>query len=144
MIPFGTAYVQIGQLDPSVFWAGLPFGFLIALVLYINQFPDLRADAASGKRNWVVRLGAQGARAGYPVLVAGAYLSLLLAVSLGRLPVYALLGFAALPLHLRAWRLLWREAGRPSGLRPAIEATLNGTMLHGILVACGIMAGGLI
>jgi len=144
VIPLGTAYVQIHQLDLSVLWAGLPFGFLIALVLYINQFPDLRADAASGKRNWVVRLGARNARLGYPLLVAGAYLSLLLAVLLGGLPVYALLGLAALPLHLRAWRMLWREAGRPQALRPAIEATLNGTMLHGILVAIGITAGGLI
>ena len=29
-------------------WAGLPFAFLIALVLYISQFPDLRADSISG------------------------------------------------------------------------------------------------
>jgi 1,4-dihydroxy-2-naphthoate octaprenyltransferase len=143
VIPLGTAYVQLGRVDALVLWAGLPFAFLITLVLYVNQFPDLRTDRASGKRNWVVRLGADGARSGYPLLVAAAYLSLLLAVFLGRLPVYALIGFVTLPLHLRALRILWAEAANPTALRPAIESTLNGTMLHGLLLAAGVMAGGL-
>lgn len=143
LIPLGTAYVQLGRVDALALWAGLPFAFLIALVLYINQFPDLRADAASGKRNWVVRLGASGARAGYPLLVGGAYLGLLLAVLLGGLPPLALVAFAALPLHLGAMRRLWAHAADPGSLRPAIEATLKGTLLHGLLVAGGVMAGGL-
>ena len=143
VIPLGTAYVQLGRVDALALWAGLPFAFLIALVLYVNQFPDLRADAASGKRNWVVRLGASGARGGYPLLAGGAYLSLLSAVLLGGLPAYALIAFAVLPLHLRAWRVLWSESANPQALRPAIEATLNGSMLHGLLVAGGVAAGGL-
>lgn len=144
VIPLGAAYVQLGRLDMLAVWAGLPFAFLIALVLYINQFPDLSADRASGKRNWVVRLGAGSARLGYPLLVAGAYLGLLLAVWPGGLPVYALAAMLALPLHLNALRLLWRQADRPQALRPAIEATLNGSLLHGLLVAAGIAAGGLV
>lgn len=144
VIPLGTAYVQLGRLDTLAVWAGLPFGFLIALVLYINQFPDLEADSLSGKRNWVVRLGAQGARSGYPMLVAGAYLGVLLGVLLGRLPVSVLLGLLALPLHLRALRLLWVEAARPQALRPAIEATLNGTLLHGLLVTLGLVGARLV
>lgn len=144
VIPLGAAYVQLGRLDALALWAGLPFAFLIALVLYINQFPDLRADSASGKRNWVVRLGTARARGGYPLLLGAAYLSLPLGVLVGRLPVTALLGVATLPLHLQALRLLWREAGRPQALRPAIEATLHACMLHGLLLAGGVAAGRLL
>jgi len=140
VIPLGAAYVQLGRVDMLALWAGLPFAFLIALVLYINQFPDLRADSISGKRNWVVRLGARSARYGYPLLVAAAYFSLIIGVLLGPLPPYVLVGMLALPLHLRALRLLWVEAGNPQSLRPAIEGTLNGTMLHGLLVVTGLMA----
>jgi 1,4-dihydroxy-2-naphthoate octaprenyltransferase len=140
VIPMGAAYVQLGRVDMLALWAGLPFAFLIALVLYINQFPDLRADSISGKRNWVVRLGARSARHGYPLLVAAAYFSLILGVLLGPLPPYVLVGMLTLPLHLRALRLLWAEAGNPQSLRPAIEGTLNGTMLHGLLVVMGLMA----
>ena len=138
LIPLGTAYVQLGRADALALWAGLPFAFLIALVLYINQFPDLAADSASGKRNWVVRLGPMTGRIGYPLLAAGAYLALPLGVAVGGLPLYALAGLVALPLHLRATRLLWSAADRPAELRPAIEATLNGAMLQGVLVAAGI------
>ena len=140
VIPLGTAYVQLGRFDALALWAGLPFAFLIALVLYINQFPDRRADDASGKRNLVVRLGAARARYGYPLLLGAAYLSLPLGILAGPLPNPALLALAALPLHLRALRLLWRHAERPQALRPAIESTLNGSMLHGLLLAGGLAA----
>jgi 1,4-dihydroxy-2-naphthoate octaprenyltransferase len=144
VIPLGTAYVQLGRFDALALWAGLPFAFLIALVLYINQFPDLRADRASGKRNWVVRLGTARARGGYPLLLGAAYLSLPLGVLAGRLPATTLLAVAALPLHLRALRLLWPEADRPQALRPAIEATLHACMLHGLLLAGGVAAASLL
>jgi 1,4-dihydroxy-2-naphthoate polyprenyltransferase len=144
LIPLGTAYVQLGRLDALALWVGLPFAFLIALVLYINQFPDLAADRASGKRNWVVRLGPVTGRTGYPLLAAGAYLALLVGVAVGGLPVYALAGLVALPLHLRASRLLWAEADRPARLRPAIEATLNGAMLQGALIAAGTALAGVV
>ena len=72
------------------------------------------------------------------MLIVGAYLSLLLAVGSGRLPVTALAAFAALPLHLSAVRGLWAHAVDPGSLRPAIEANLRGTLLHGALLAAGI------
>ena len=144
VIPLGTAYAQLGRVDALTLWAGLPFAFLIVAVLYINQFPDLCADTTSGKRNWVVRLGVDGARGVYPLLVAAAYLNLLLGVALGPITSYALIGLAALPLHLRASRLLWVEADNPRALRPAIMLTLIGTLLHGALIAIGIAAGGVL
>ena len=144
VIPLGTAYAQLGRVDAMTLWAGLPFAFLIVAVLYINQFPDSRADTMSGKRNWVVRLGADSARGGYPLLVAAAYVNLLLGIVLGPIPSHALIGLAALPLHLRASRMLWMEANNPQALRPAITLTLKGTLLHGALIAIGIAAGGLL
>lgn len=139
LIPVGTAYVQLGELSVVALLAGLPMAFLITLILYINQFPDLRADTATGKRHWVVRLGVQRARLGYPLLAGAAYLSLAAAVLAGRLPPLALLALATLPLHLRGGMLLWRNAGRPAALRPAIVGTLGAAMLHGLLLASGLI-----
>jgi 1,4-dihydroxy-2-naphthoate octaprenyltransferase len=143
LIPVGAAYVQLAEVDMLALSAGLPFALLIALVLYINQLPDLRADSISGKRNWVVRLGLDAARLVYSLLLAGAYLALTLAVLFGALPLPALLGFLALPLHLGAVRRLWFQAAEPSALRPAIELTFKGTMLHGLMVAAGVVISGL-
>jgi 1,4-dihydroxy-2-naphthoate octaprenyltransferase len=140
LIPLGAAYVQLGHLSVTALWAGLPSALLIALVLYINQFPDLRADAATGKRNLVVRLGPDRGRLGYWALVSGAYLILLAGVLVGPLPPLALAGMLSLPLHLRAGALLWRHAHQPAALRPAIVATLSGTLLQGLLTAVGLAA----
>ena len=140
IIPLGTAYVQTAVFLPLAAWGGLPFAFLIALVLYINQFPDRRADLASGKRNMVVRLGARRARLGYPLLVTAAYLSLIAGVAFAGLPATSLVALPVLPLHLvAAWRF-WGHAEDPQALRPAIAATLNATTAMGVLLALGIAA----
>jgi 1,4-dihydroxy-2-naphthoate octaprenyltransferase len=138
LIPVGTAFVQLGHVSATALWAGLPSALLIALVLYINQFPDLRADAATGKRNLLVRLGPDRGRLVYWVLVAGAYLILLAGALAGPLPILALMGMLSLPLHLRAGAVLWRHAHQPGALRPAIVATLSGTLLQGLLTASGL------
>jgi 1,4-dihydroxy-2-naphthoate octaprenyltransferase len=140
LIPVGAAFVQLGHVSITALWAGLPSALLIALVLYINQFPDLRADAATGKRNLVVRLGPGRGRLGYWAMVAGAYLILLAGVLVGPLPALALVGMLALPLHLRAGTVLWRHAQEPGALRPAIVGTLSGTLLQGLLTAVGLAA----
>ena len=144
LIPLGTVFVQTGTLSATALLAGLPFALLIALVLYINQFPDLKSDATTGKRNWVVRLGADRARAGYILLAGGAYVSLLLVILAGAVPYTAALAFLALPFHLNGGRSLMRFADNPQALRPAIEATLRGTVLNGLLFAAGISLGGLV
>lgn len=138
LIPLGTAFVQLGSYSATAIWAGLSFAVFILLVLYINQFPDYRSDAATGKRNWVVRLGTDRARYLYPLLATLGYLLLVSAVAIGALPATALLGLATVPFHRRATKGLWTHAGEPAALRPAIVATLNGAMLHGLLVTLGL------
>ena len=46
----GSALVQTGQLLPEAFLAGVPIGFLIAAVVYMNEFPDYDSDKATGKK----------------------------------------------------------------------------------------------
>jgi 1,4-dihydroxy-2-naphthoate octaprenyltransferase len=83
LIALGTYYVQTGQLawEPAI--AGLPASFLLAGVLYINEFQDMPADKAAGKNNLVVRQGRQDAVPGYALIMAAAYLSIILGVLAG-------------------------------------------------------------
>jgi 1,4-dihydroxy-2-naphthoate octaprenyltransferase len=64
LVVVGADFVERGQFCFMPFAAGLGFALLVANVLYINQFPDLRADALSGNRTMVVRPGAAKARWG--------------------------------------------------------------------------------
>ena len=72
----GSALVQTGQLLPEAFLAGVPIGFLIAAVVYMNEFPDYDSDKATGKNTLIVVFGQEKARAGYVALVTSAFISL--------------------------------------------------------------------
>lgn len=75
---------------------GLPLAFLITNVLWINQFPDLEADAGGGKRNWVVRLGRRRAVRVFALLFSGAFLSASTLIVVHQNPIW-IITLAALP-----------------------------------------------
>jgi 1,4-dihydroxy-2-naphthoate octaprenyltransferase len=70
LIACGTYLVQRGRIPAGMVLAAVPLGLLIAAFLWINEFPDYRADRAAGKRTWVVRLGRRRAAVAFAVLVA--------------------------------------------------------------------------
>ena len=53
----GSYFVQTGRFTWPPVFVSVPVGILIALVLYINEFPDYEADKAVNKRTLVVMLG---------------------------------------------------------------------------------------
>jgi 1,4-dihydroxy-2-naphthoate octaprenyltransferase len=135
----GTYYVQAGTFALTPLVASLPLGFLIAAVLFVNQFPDAGEDEAAGKRNLVVRRGAREARPGLFVLLAGAYVSLLSGTSQGYLPALALLVLLTLPLAGASLWCLYRYYDRPQYLTPASAAVVFAHTGTGILLTLGYL-----
>jgi 1,4-dihydroxy-2-naphthoate polyprenyltransferase len=133
----GTVFALTGQLSWLDFFVGLPIGLLTTAILWINQFPDMEADAQTGKLNLVVILGKQRARWGYVLLMVAAFGSTLLGVLLGYLPYTALLMLAGLPLAVYATRILFRHYED----RTLIKANSTTILLHmvaGLLLAVGL------
>ena len=54
---YGSYYLQTGTLDTVPLLPAFIVGILIFLVILINEFPDLKADAAVNKRTLVVHFG---------------------------------------------------------------------------------------
>ena len=135
LLPLGAMLVQTGELSLTLLAVSLPVGLLTANLLYINQFPDRKADIQARKLHWVARLQPQTARWGYVVIALLAWLLLLSLVVAGVLPLLALL--AALPavLSLKAARILLRNANRPENLAPAIQLTIQAVLAHTALLA---------
>lgn len=133
----GSDYALRGELALPPWLAGASYGLLITAILYVNQFPDWRADAAAGKRNWVVRLGRPRAARLYPLFPGLAALLLILAVLRGTLPPATLLALPALIPALLAARALIRHAETPARLRPAIRLTLLTAHAWGLLLLAG-------
>lgn len=101
LILSGIYMVMTHTLDVSVVIVSLPIGFLIANVLWINQFPDYEADKKGGKMNWVVRLGKKNSTKVYAMLFAATYASFILISILYKNPIW-LLGFVGLPTAVKA------------------------------------------
>jgi 1,4-dihydroxy-2-naphthoate octaprenyltransferase len=142
LVVVGADFVQRGQFAFLPLAAGLGFALLVANVLYINQFPDLRADALSGKRTVVVRLGAANARWGYVTIGTLAYLWPLAMIFAGRLPTATLVSLLAALATLKATRVLWGAADRPKELAPALAMTIVAATVHGILMAAALAVFG--
>ncbi len=133
----GTYAVVAQRLTLEALYASLPVAVFVMLILYVNQVPDRRGDAAAGKRTVAVRFGPRAIVRGYDVsavvgfgLVVGGALG-------GLLPGWTLLALAAAPLALRVHRGLVDHYEAPYELMPGMAANIG---LH-LLVGVGLIAG---
>ena len=137
----GTDYVQRASFDAFPLLAAISYGLLTSSLLYINQFPDRKADEAAGKHHLVVRLGAQRARWGYLLLVFSANAYLVAMVTTGIFTSWVLLALLAAPPGLKAAQELLCFARRPARLVLAIRLTILSVLGHGVLLAVGLAMG---
>jgi 1,4-dihydroxy-2-naphthoate octaprenyltransferase len=135
LVVVGSDFVQRHGFAFAPVAAGLGFALLVANVLYINQFPDVRADALAGKRTVVVRLGVAAARWGYLLITLLCYGWVAAMIAWGQLPALALISLPPAAASLAALRVLHAHAGEPQALIPAIKLTILGASLHGLLLA---------
>ena len=140
IVVLGADYVQRGAFSFTPLAAGLGYGLHVANLLFINQFPDLKADAAAGKCNLVVRLGPQRARWLYPAILGAACLWLAGAVIAGALPALAAMALVSVIPGIKATLVLLRHAREPEALDPAIRATIGAALLHGAVLAGALFA----
>jgi len=136
IIAAGTYLVQRGWVDSTVVLASAPVGVAIAAFLWINEFPDARADEAADKRTLVVWLGRPRAARVFAGLIAAAFIGVDL-LPLAGLPLWTLLGLAGLPHGVAAAQRLHRFPETPSEIVPAQAWTL----LSFVLMAAGLGAG---
>jgi 1,4-dihydroxy-2-naphthoate octaprenyltransferase len=138
LIACGTYLVQRREWSDQVLWASLPLGILIGAFLWINEFPDYRADRGGGKRTLVVRLGPQAASCVYVVAAVLAYALLMLLPAVG-LPRTVWLGAAGLPLSAWAARRLVDAPESTRRIIPAQASTLLAFLAYSIGVSFGMV-----
>ncbi len=141
LIAAGTYLVQRGAVDRAVVLASLPLGLLIAAFLIANEFPDLRADAASGKRTLVVRLGREGGGRLFVGVVSAALLLAALLPMVG-LPAGILLGLIAAGPAVRAAGILRRAPAETARVVPAQAMSLLAFVLYAVGAGAGFLLAG--
>jgi 1,4-dihydroxy-2-naphthoate octaprenyltransferase len=144
LMTMGTYLVLTGDISWISFLIGLPIGFLILLVLYINQFPDMEADASVGKDHWVVRLGRRKARIGYPLILVITYASAVMMIPFGVMPALSLIFLITIPLAYKASKIVLANADNVRALIPAQALTVQIHLISGLLLAGGIALSAII
>ncbi len=83
-LPVASAfYIQTGYIAPVIHWIGIPIGFTIFNVIFLNEFPDYVADKTVGKRNLLVRFGLERGEWIYSAAAILTWVSVFLSLKLG-------------------------------------------------------------
>lgn len=138
LIVVGSDFVQRHAFSFAPVAAGLGFALLVANVLYINQFPDVKADAQAGKHTVVVHFGVQRARWGYALIALLCYGWVAAMVAFDQLPAAALISLLPAVASWQAAQNLARHAAEPRLLVPGIKLTILAASLHGLLLAAAL------
>lgn len=138
----GAYYVQTGTVTRESLVAALPLFGLMAAMLFINEFPDMNADARVGKRTLVVRMGRLKASRLYAVLTLASYAPLVAGVATRMMPTATLLGLIPIILILKAIDTTRKNYASPKKLAPANALTILSHFLTGLLIAAGYLIAG--
>ncbi|MEM4315720.1 MAG: 1,4-dihydroxy-2-naphthoate octaprenyltransferase [Nitrososphaerota archaeon] len=137
VIVLGSYYVQAQQLTLPSAVASAPIGILVALILYINQIPDIPYDRAAGKITLVTRLTKTGVINLYKSLLAVIYIVITGAILLGLAPPTTALALLTIPYAVKAVRLVESNYGNPYMMIPGMGANIKLATWTGLLHAAG-------
>ena len=120
--------------------AGIPIGFLVAAIVYVNQFPDHDGDKATGKNNLVVVFGPERARIGYVLLVVGAFISIIVTALNGTFPMLSLMALVTSVFSIYTIKTLYKHYDNRL-LQPANAGTIALHFITGVFFCIGIWLG---
>jgi 1,4-dihydroxy-2-naphthoate octaprenyltransferase len=133
----GACVAQAATISLASIAIGIAPGIMIANVLYLNEIPDVEADAAGGRKNLPILLGRQRATQLYAVLEALAVAWIPTAVVLRLVPWPTIVALASLPFAIRAINISRRQFSTPNGMVPALGANVTAAYLTIGLSAVG-------
>jgi 1,4-dihydroxy-2-naphthoate octaprenyltransferase len=140
LIVTGTYWVQTGSVTREAITASMPLAFLIAAVVFVNEFQDMESDARVGKRTLVVRLGLPGAASIYALLTGAAYFPIFVGVASRVMPPLTLIAAIPYLLNHRAAAVVRRHYGDSKLLAPANALTIASHALTGLLLTIAYLA----
>lgn len=139
MIVLGTFFVQMAQINVEPLYAGAIVGILSSSVLFVNSFPDHDADKVKGRKTLVIIMGREKASKFFTFFPSIVYALIAAGIISSILPVYSLICVAAVPLAIRADRILKKEHGDVKALVPAMSSTVAFSRIAGALLVLSFL-----
>ena len=141
---YGSYYLQTKTIDIIPLLPAVIVGILIFLVILINEFPDVAADAAVNKRTLVVRFGIPASVWIYRIALIASFLVAALATLIYRPFVFAgLLYLLTLPIAIVAIKAANKEDLLKPGQYRASQLTVLLHILGSLALTVGFIIFGL-
>jgi len=134
-VVMGVYYALVKELTVPVVMVSVPPGLLTSLLLFLNEFPDMEADEAGGRRHLVIMLGRSASAKIYAVLLAVLYLIIGLNPIFFQIPRITWIAFLTLPVALRAAVIVLKEYDHTDRLIPALGMNVIMVLLTDLLFA---------
>ncbi len=135
----GTYFLFTGRINLKSVLISIPPGLLVALVLLINEFPDYFADKEVNKKTLIVRLGRKKASYLYTIVIVLFYLSVIIPVTLGLLPLFLLIVLINLPIAIKSILVAIKNYKNEREIFPAQVNTILLAITSGILLSVGFI-----
>ena len=125
----GAYFIQTQSFSWAAFWVSLPFGVLVALVLFANNLRDVDTDARAGVTNLAIFFGKRNGPIIYAAMVLISFSGVVIMSIFGPLGLWSLIVLLALPLALKLMRTMIRGVPRDADARTAQLNTVFGALL---------------
>jgi 1,4-dihydroxy-2-naphthoate octaprenyltransferase len=137
---YGAYFLQTGAIDIMPLAPAIIVSLLIFLVILINEFPDLEADAAVNKRTLVVLFGPNVAAKIYTATLVASYAVAIVAAIAGpQIRSAGLLYLLTLPLAVAILRFLKTDTLTGPGRYRANKFTVLLHLTGGLLISIGLL-----
>jgi 1,4-dihydroxy-2-naphthoate octaprenyltransferase len=142
LVVVGAYFVQAIRFNLGSLAVGLAPGIMIANVLFLNEFPDVKADAAAGRKNLPILLGRKGGARLYAFLEVAALAWVVVSSVSGLTPLTTMIALASVPFAAKAISGALRHSENTERLVPALGANVLTAYLTMALLSIGYVLAG--
>ena len=139
LMVMGTDFALTGSYSWTAFLASLVPFFLVSDLLLLNQFPDVEADRAAGRRHLLVVAGKKRSSVVYVTFLFLAFVAIAVGAGLGKLPVLGLLGLIPLAIAVPTAVGVLRYAEKMNKLMPYLGLNVLLNVITPLLLAIGLL-----
>ena len=122
-------FIQTGYFSWEAFWVSIPFGVLVALVLFANNLRDVQTDSKARVNNLAIILGRERGPLIYASMVLAALIAVIVMSLVGPLGKHSLLVILSLPIAFKLLSVMIREVPKDADARTAQLNTAFGVLL---------------
>lgn len=126
------------MLPAEVIWLSVPAGIFTALLLFINEFPDVEADKAGGRNHLVIRLGLKASGWVYALGMFTSFAIILILPLAGLSSFWIYLALVPMPLAVKASITAIKDGDNVAKLIPALGSNVITVLASDLLLAVAI------